>query len=46
MVPEGVKTEKGDKIVSKNYMEMHLQIGIDSLMKLSNNSLTIKHLRF
>jgi len=46
MVPEGVKTEKNDKIVSKNYMEMHLKIGIESLMKLSNNSLTIKHLRF
>ena len=46
MVPEGVKTEKSDKAVSKNYMDMHLKIGIESLMKLSNNSLTIKHLRF
>ena len=46
MVPEGVKTEKSDKAVSKNYMDMHLKIGIESLMKLSNNSLTIKHLKF
>ncbi|HFC00463.1 MAG TPA: AMP nucleosidase [Phaeodactylibacter sp.] len=46
MVPEGVKTEESDKAVSKNYMDRHLKIGIESLMKLQNNSLTVKHLRF
>ena len=46
MIPEGVKTEESDKIVSSNFMDLHLKIGIDSLKQLINNSLTVKHLRF
>ena len=46
MVPEGVKTEKSDKVVTKNFAELHLKIGIDSLKQLINNSQTVKHLRF
>lgn len=46
MVPEGVKTGKSDKIVTENYLETHLRIGINSLKQLSNNGLTVKHLRF
>ncbi|MBK6392907.1 MAG: AMP nucleosidase [Saprospiraceae bacterium] len=46
MVPEGVKTEEGDKLVTKDFLETHLRIGIDSLKQLINNSLTVKHLKF
>jgi len=46
MIPEGVKTENSDKLVTKNFVELHLKIGIDSLKQLINNSLTVKHLRF
>ena len=46
MVPEGVKTEESDKSVTTNYVNEHLQIGIDSLMQLINNAQTVKHLRF
>lgn len=46
MVPEGVKTEESDKMVSKSYVDKHLEIGIDSLKELINNGLTVKHLRF
>ena len=46
MIPEGVKTESSDKLVTKNFVELHLKIGIDSLKQLINNSLTVKHLRF
>lgn len=46
MVPEGVKTEKSDLTVTKNYVELHLKIGIDSLKQLINNGLTVKHLHF
>ena len=46
MVPEGVKTEESDKIVSKNYVGEHLRIGIDSLRQLINNGITVKHLKF
>jgi len=46
MVPEGVKTAAGDTRVTKNYVEAHLKIGIDSLKQLINNGVTVKHLRF
>ena len=46
MIPEGVKTSKGDAKVTKNFAELHLRIGIDSLKQLINNGLTVKHLQF
>ena len=46
MIPEGVKTEESDKKITTNYVDSHLQIGIDSLKQLMNRSTTIKHLRF
>jgi AMP nucleosidase len=46
MVPEGVKTAEGDVAVTKNYVELHLKIGIDSLKQMINNGLTVRHLKF
>ena len=46
MTPEGVKTESGDNVVTSNFADMHLKIGIESLNQLINNSATVKHLRF
>ena len=46
MVPEGVKTEVSDEEVTRSYVELHLRIGIDSLMQLINQGLTIRHLKF
>jgi len=46
MAPEGVKTAKSDRKVTKTFVETHLRIGIDSLKQLINNGLTVKHLRF
>jgi AMP nucleosidase len=46
MVPEGVKTAESDQKVTREFVEMHLRIGIDSLTELINNGLTVKHLRF
>lgn len=46
MIPEGVKTEESDKVITANYVERHLHIGIDSLKQLINNGLTVRHLRF
>jgi AMP nucleosidase len=46
MTPAGVKTEQSDKIVTENFVKIHLQIGIDSLKQLINDGQTIKHLRF
>ena len=46
MVPEGVKTEESDKIITKEYVDRHLRIGIDSLKQLINEGMTVRHLRF
>ncbi|MEY3920795.1 MAG: hypothetical protein RL634_556, partial [Bacteroidota bacterium] len=46
MIPEGVKTEESDKKVTANYVETHVQLGIESLKQLINNGLTVRHLRF
>jgi len=46
MVPEGVKTSKSDKTVTKKFVDDHLNIGIASLRQLINNSATVRHLKF
>ena len=46
MIPEGVKTEASDQVVTAQYVERHLKIGIDSLKQLINNGQTVRHLKF
>ncbi|TVR87505.1 MAG: AMP nucleosidase [Saprospirales bacterium] len=46
MIPEGVKTDQSDEKVTTNFLHNQLDIGIDSLKQLINNSLTVRHLRF
>jgi AMP nucleosidase len=46
MTPDGVKTEKSDHTVTANFVNKHLQIGIDSLEELANSGESVKHLRF
>jgi AMP nucleosidase len=46
MVPEGVKTTESDQKVTNEFLDLHLRIGIDSLLELVNRGLTVKHLRF
>ena len=46
MTPGGIKTSKSDKKVTRQYLDMHLRIGIDSLKQLINNGETVKHLKF
>ena len=46
MLPDGIKTEKSDKLVTEQFSLEHLKIGIDSLRQLINNGMTIKHLKF
>jgi len=46
MIPEGVKTEESDKLVTSQFVERHLKIGIDSLKQLINDGMTVRHLRF
>lgn len=46
MAPEGVKTAESDRLVTTNYVESHLKIGIESLKQLIHDGLTVKHLKF
>lgn len=46
MVPDGVKTSKSDDSVTSNFVDTHLQIGIDSLLELKESGVSVKHLRY
>ena len=46
MTPDGIKTDASDKKVTTNFVEKHLEIGIDSLMELYNSGDSVKHMRF
>ncbi|MCB9361568.1 MAG: AMP nucleosidase [Flavobacteriales bacterium] len=46
MTPEGVKTDQSDKVVTANYVQKHIQIGIQSLQEIKNNGTSVKHLRY
>lgn len=46
MISSGVKTEESDKKVTENFVDMHITAGIDALLEIKNNGLSVKHLRF
>lgn len=46
MTPDGVKTSRSDALVTANFVETHLHIGIDALKQLKHQGLTVKHLKF
>jgi AMP nucleosidase len=46
MIPEGVKTQASDKMVTKNFAKMHLEIGIESLHEIIDHRESVKHLKF
>ena len=46
MVPDGVKTEASDRIVSDRFVENHVNIGIEALKLIRRHGKSVKHLRF
>ena len=46
MIPEGVKTEKSDSMVTRNFVHEHVEIGIDALRMIIDAKKTVKHLKF
>lgn len=46
MISTGVKTEKSDQKVTSDFVDKHIQAGIDALLEIKNNGLSVKHLRF
>ena len=46
MTPDGVKTDRSDSLVTRNYVEEHVEIGIASLRMIIDEKKTVKHLKF
>ncbi|MDP4664460.1 MAG: AMP nucleosidase [Salibacteraceae bacterium] len=46
MIPEGIKTDESDKKVTANFVDMHIQIGIDALKEIREEGRSVRHLRF
>ena len=44
MLEHGIKTEESDKLVDNNFIKNHVEIGIESLLKIKNSGTTIKHM--
>jgi AMP nucleosidase len=46
MIPEGVKTEESDRIVTQKFLDMHLEIGIEAMTDLGVKGEQIKHFTY
>jgi AMP nucleosidase len=46
MVPEGVKTTESDEIITQNFVDLHLQIGIEAMTDIKGKGEVIKHFTF
>jgi len=46
MIPEGVKTEASDAKVSAEFVERHIQLGIEALRLIRRHGKSVRHLRF
>jgi AMP nucleosidase len=46
MISAGVKTSESDKLITLKYIDAHIQAGIDALLEIKNNGLSVKHLKF
>lgn len=43
MIPEGIKTQESDKFITKKYVDLHLQIGIEAMTEIDDKGEQIKH---
>ena len=46
MIPEGVKTEASDRVITSSFVDAHIRIGIEALKLVRRNGRGVKHLRF
>lgn len=46
MISAGIKTEQSDQLVTDQFVETHIKIGIDTLKEIKENAISVKHLRF
>ncbi|HKL51954.1 MAG TPA: AMP nucleosidase [Wenzhouxiangellaceae bacterium] len=46
MVPEGVKTDASDRVITDQFVDKQIDIGIDSLREIRDQGRSVRHLRF
>lgn len=46
MVPDGVKTESSDRLVTEKFVDLHLQIGIEAMTEIGKKGEKIKHFSY
>ena len=46
MIPDGVKTDASDRVVTQHYVDKQITIGIDALKEIRDQGQSVKHLRF
>jgi AMP nucleosidase len=46
MIPEGVKTDLSDRMITSSFVEAHIKIGIEALNLVRRRGRSVKHLRF
>lgn len=46
MIPEGVKTAQSDALVTANYVDQQIRVGIDSLKEIIDEGRSVRHLKF
>ncbi len=44
--PEGVKTEESDRVVTENWSDVHLDLGIEAMTEIGTSGEKIKHFRY
>jgi AMP nucleosidase len=46
MIPEGVKTEESDRLVTQKFLDLHLEIGIEAMTDVGSKGEQIKHFTY
>jgi AMP nucleosidase len=46
LVPEGIKTEASDRLVTERFAQLHLEIGIEAMTEIGVKGEPIKHFRY
>jgi AMP nucleosidase len=44
--PEGVKTSSSDELVTSNWVDKHLEIGIEAMTDIGSRGEQIRHFRY
>lgn len=46
LIPEGIKTEESDRFVTREFTDLHLEIGIEAMTEIEIKGEAIKHFRY